>query len=125
MIVCASLLMDVVFPIKFKCHKIGNRTIPIFIILKKNVLIGVFVMIPSYIINLQQHGLKPSWDLCKVSLKCKTLSVQSLLRSKGTQKKTKMYFIYILADTPIKMYIPNDDAQNYPFCILQLLVETF
>ncbi len=22
------------------------------------------------------------------------------------------------------MYIPNDDAQNYPFCILQLAVET-
>ena len=23
------------------------------------------------------------------------------------------------------MYIPNDDAQNYPLCILQLVVETF
>ena len=23
------------------------------------------------------------------------------------------------------MYIPNDDAQNYPFCRLQIVVETF
>ena len=23
------------------------------------------------------------------------------------------------------MYIPNDDKQNYPFCRLQLVVETF
>ena len=23
------------------------------------------------------------------------------------------------------MYIPNDDTQNYPFCKLQLVVETF
>ena len=23
------------------------------------------------------------------------------------------------------MYIPNDDAQNYPFCILQLVVDIF
>ena len=23
------------------------------------------------------------------------------------------------------MYIPNDDAQNYPFCRLKLVVETF
>ena len=23
------------------------------------------------------------------------------------------------------MYIPNDDTQNYPFCNLQLVVETF
>ena len=23
------------------------------------------------------------------------------------------------------MYIPNNDAQNYPFCRLQLVVETF
>ena len=23
------------------------------------------------------------------------------------------------------MYIPNDDTQNYPFCRLQIVVETF
>ena len=23
------------------------------------------------------------------------------------------------------MYIPNDETQNYPFCILKLVVETF
>ena len=23
------------------------------------------------------------------------------------------------------MYIPNDDTQNYPFCSLQLVAETF
>ena len=23
------------------------------------------------------------------------------------------------------MYIPNNDTQNYPFCILKLVVETF
>ena len=23
------------------------------------------------------------------------------------------------------MYIPNDDTQNYPFCKIQLMVETF
>ena len=23
------------------------------------------------------------------------------------------------------IYIPNDDIQNYPFCILKLVVETF
>ena len=25
----------------------------------------------------------------------------------------------------ILMYIPNDNTQNYPFCILQLVVKTF